>query len=331
VNLTNMSYRAGMIEETASTVTGTAVETVLRDELAQGDAMFGTIAPIMRHLLASSEHSVFGDEIIARVRGMFADVARQLLDALARAEGEAERIEHPAEQVILLVEAMVAQPAVLAHLHALALEWQLTERIEVRLAVDPVLPPLLQSLVASGDAGVASLGMALLASQARFVQAQRRMQLPIHELPGDQFFSALQAMRGIAGTERLEAAVAADAELRASYDESRSRLGLIARLVTGMGGGATVALSAAHAGVAMFLTALSLASGQDRDLTVMSTNEGQLARLALALRSAGLRPEAVGEQFATLHPEVELPSGFDALDADRAASLLASSAPVAGH
>jgi hypothetical protein len=329
VNLTNMDYRAGMIEETASPMTGTKVETVLRDELTQGDAMIGTIAPIMRHLLASSEHSVFGDEIIARVRGMFADVARQLLDALARAEGEAERIEHPAEQVIPLVEALVAQPALLAHLHAQALEWQLAERFEARLAVDPVLPPLLQSLVASGDAGIASLGMALLASQARFVQAQRRMQLPIHELPGDQFYSTIQAMRGLAGTERLEAAVAADAELKASYDESRSRLGLVARLVIGMGGGATLALSAPHAGIAIFLTALSLATGQDRDLTVLSTNEGQLARLALGLRAAGLRPEAVSEQFAALHPEFELPPGFDSLDADRAASLLASS--VAGH
>lgn len=326
-----MGYRAGMIEETAPATTGTSVETVLRDELAQGDAMMGTVAPIMRHLLASSEHSVFGDVIISRVRGMFADLARQLLDSLARAEGEAERVEHPTEQVIPLAESLVARPALLAHLHALALEWQLTERFEARLAVDPVLPPLLQNLVASGDAGVASLGMALLASQARFVQAQRRMQMPINELPGDQFYAAIQAMRGFAGTERLEAAVAADAELRSSYDESRSRLGLIARLVTGMGGGATVALSAPHAGIATFLTALSLASGQDRDLTVMSTNENQLARLALSLRAAGLRPETVGEQFAALHPEVELPPGFDALDADRAASMLASTAPVAGY
>jgi hypothetical protein len=97
-----------------------------------------------------------------------------------------------------------------------------------------------------------------------------------------------------------------------------------------MGGGATAALSASHAGVAIFLTALALASGQDRDLTTFATDEGQLARFALALRSAGLRSDSVGEQLAALHPEVELPQGFEALDADRAASLLASSTPVAG-
>jgi hypothetical protein len=312
-----MGYRAGMIDGTTSAMTGNSVESVLRGELAQGDALIGTIAPIMRHLLANNEHSVFGDEIIARVRGMFADIARQLFDALVRAEGGAERIEHDPGHVTALVETLVEQPAMLAHLHALALEWQLTERTEARLSVDPVLPPLVQSLVASDSAEAASLGMALLASQARFVQAQRRMQLPITELPGDMMHGAVLAMRTIAGTERAEASAAAEVALKGGYD-------------SGMGGGATVALSISHAGVAMFLTALSMACGQDRDLTVLSTNEGQLARLALALRAAGLRPDAVGEQFATLHPDVELPAGFEGLDADRAASLLAASIHHAG-
>jgi hypothetical protein len=325
-----MGYRAGMIDRTTSAMTGNSVESVLRGELAQGDALIGTIAPIMRHLLANNEHSVFGDEIIARVRGMFADIARQLFDALVRAEGGTERIEHDRGQVTALVETLVGQPAMLAHLHALALEWQLTERTEARLSIDPVLPPLVQSLVASDSAEAASLGMALLASQARFVQAQRRMQLPITELPGDLMHGAVLAMRTIAGTERAEASAATEAALKGGYDEARSRLGLIARLISGMGGGATVALSISHAGVAMFLTALSVACGQDRDLTVLSTNEGQLARLALALRAAGLRPDAVGEQFATLHPDVELPAGFEGLDADRAASILAASIHHAG-
>ena len=48
------------------------VETVLREELAHGDAMLGTITPILRHLLANDDHSVFGDEIVARVRAMIA-------------------------------------------------------------------------------------------------------------------------------------------------------------------------------------------------------------------------------------------------------------------
>lgn len=326
-----MGYRAGMIEGTVSVASATPVETVLREELAQGDAMIGTITPILRHLLANSEHSVFSDEIIARARGMFADMARQLLDAMASAQGETERVEHDPDQILALSEALVEQTALLAHVHALALEFQLAERMQARLSLDPVLPPLVQSLIASNDSTLAGLGMALLAAQARFIQAQRRMQLPLSELPGDLLHGAVQAMRTLAGAESAEAAAAAEAQIKASYDEARSRLGLLARLVTSMGGSATVALSASHAGVAMFLTALSLASGQDRDLTVIATNEGQLARLALALRAAGLRPDAVGEQFATLHPEVELPEGFESLDADRAASLLAGSAHIAGR
>lgn len=313
-------------------MTDGSVETVLRHELAHGDALIGTIAPILRHLLANDDHSVFSDEIIARVRGMMSHLAHQLLDKVA---GDAEEcIERTYEEaaVASLISSFVAQPAFLAHVHALALEWQLTERMQARLGLDPVLAPLLQALVASPSAETSSQAMSLLAAQARFGQSQRRMQLPLGELPGDLLHGALVALRTFAGTETEadDAAAAAEAAIRAQYDESRSRLGLISRLVTGMGGGATAALSLAHAGTAMFLSALALASGQDRDMAVLATNEGQLARLALALRAAGLKPAAVEEQFVSLHPEVSLPDGFDSLGADRAASLLARSGSFPG-
>ena len=77
--------------------------------------------------------------------------------------------------------------------------------------------------------------------------------------------------------------------------------------------------------MAFFVSALALASGQDRDMAVLATNEGQLARLALALRAAGLKPAGVEEQFLALHPDVALPEGFETLGADRAAALLAQS------
>ena len=99
----------------------------------------------------------------------------------------------------------------------------------------------------------------------------------------------------------------------------------MSRLVIGMGGGATAALAVSHAGVGLFLTALSLGSGQDRDLTALAAHEGQLARLALALRAAGVRPEGIEEQFLAIHPDVSLPEGFSSLGADRAAALLAHS------
>lgn len=304
-----------MIQTVATPRSAASVEAVLRDELAHGDAMLGTISPILRHLLANDDHSVFGDEIIARVRGVTADLARQLLDEAAGPGGA----EPDAGQVDTLASQMVDVPGLLTHVHALALEWQLVQRLQARLALDPVLTPLLQALIASSDAATSGLAMNFLAAQARFCQAQKRMKLPLTELPGDLLHGALESLGATAG----EAAEPAITAIRQRYDESCSRLGLAARLVMGMGGGAVAALSITHAGASLFLSALSLATGQNRDLVVLSTNEAQMARLALALRAAGLKPQAIEEQFLALHPEVALPDGFENLGADGAAALLA--------
>ena len=127
------------------------------------------------------------------------------------------------------------------------------------------------------------------------------------QLPGDLIHAALLALRGYAGDgeESHAAAEIAETAIRGRFDESRNRLGLMTRLVSGMGGGASAALSVTHAGAGLFLTALSLASGQDRDMAVLATNEGQLARLALALRASGLKHGAIEEQFAALHPTAQ--------------------------
>lgn len=293
--------------------------------LARGDAMLGTVAPILRHLLANDDHSVFSDEIVARVRGMSRDVARQLLEALAGDEG---RKGPPRDDDIDALTAMlIGSAAFLCHVHALALEWRLTERLQAELALDPVLSPLLQALIGSSDAATAAIAMNLLAAQARFCQAQRRMQLPLGELPGDLLHGALLALRTHAGSEPEADARAERAEkaIRHDYDEALSRLGLACRVVTGMGGGMIAALSVSHAGAAIFLTALAMASGQDRDTAVLATNEGQSARMALALRAAGLKPQAAEEQFQTLHPGHAMPAGTDRIPAYRAAEMLASS------
>ncbi len=309
-----------------------SIESEMRDELVHADAMVGTIAPILRHLLANSEHSLFSDEILASMRGMLADVARQLLDARS-GEGEgAAPGQHSSVEIQALIDGFAVQQGFLAHAHGLALEWQLTQRLQARLSLDPVLSPLLQALIASTEPPVAASAMALLAAQARFAQNQRRMHLPLGELPGDLLHAALVALRGTAGDDPEVAAriAAAEQRIRDSYNESRTRLGLISRLVLGMGGGAMAALSVTHAGVAIFLSALALGSGQDRDLATLATNESQVARLALALAAAGLKPQAIEEQFAAIHPEVTLPEGFEQLGADRAAALLARSVAMAG-
>jgi len=308
------------------------LEQILRDDLATGEEMAGTVVPILRHLLVSNGNSLFSDDIVARVRGMLGDIARQLLDELVAADGDTERQTHDEAEIAALVDAFVASPAMLAHLHALSVETQLGERMQARLGLDCVVSPLVQALIASPDGNTAALAMNFLAAQARFGQMQRRMMLPVTELPGDLLHHTLQAMRTLAAgdAEADGRAARAEAAIRGRFDEAQTRLGLIARLVTGMGGGAIAALSVTQAGIAIFLSALAIGSGQGRDATVLATNEAQLARLALALRAAGMKPEAVAEQFLAIHPDIELPDGFDRLGADRAAAILASSRGLAG-
>ena len=301
------------------------VEAVLRDELAHGDVMLGTIGPILGHLLANHDHSLFSDEIVSRVRGMVRSIARQLLEVQAGETDEADPHGFAERNASQLAEMICTDPAVLTHCHSLAIECHLAERLRLRNAIDPVLSPLMQSLVASDDPATAALAMQALAAQARFIQRQKRMQLPLAELPADLFHHALLTWRNYA--EGLDSAATARIEvrIRGDFDESASRIGLLSRLVEGMGPGARAALSISHAGVALFLTALASTSQQERDIVALSTNDRQLARLALALRGAGLNPKEVEEQFLYLHPEISLPEGFAQLRVDRARAMLAAS------
>lgn len=301
---------------------GLDIETVLQDGLARGDALVGGLAPVLRYLVANDAPGLFGEDILARLRAMMADLARQMLEALAAAEGEALPPDDLEPALQTLGAAFLAQPGLLAHVHAVALEWQLTERLQARLALDPVVSPLLQALIGSEDAGTAQAAMALLAAQARFGQAQRRMELPLAELPAEVLTAALAALRAVVAPEDEAHALAAAQVIRAGHDESRGRLALAARLIAGMGPAYTAALSVQHAGAALFLTALASALGTGRDAAVLVTNEAQAARLALGLRAAGLRGAGVQEQLVSLYPGGELPGDFDALGQDRAATLL---------
>ena len=301
------------------------VEAVLRDELAHGDVVLGTIGPILGHLIANHDHSLFSDEIVARIRGMVGSIARQLLELQAQVTGDTDPHSFAARNGDELAEMLAANVGFLTHCHSLALECQLAERLRARNSIDPVLSPLMQSLVASDDPATASLAMQALASQARFIQRQKRMQLPLGELPADLFHDALLRWRDYAGGLDSDTIARVETRIRRDYDESSSRLGLLSRLVAGMGGGARAALSIAHAGISLFFTALASASHQEREVVALSTNDRQLARLALALRGSGLNPREVEEQFLYIHPDVSLPEGFSQLRVDRARDMLAAS------
>lgn len=300
------------------------VEILLREALEQGDAVLDTVAPILGHLLANDNDSLFSDDIVARVRGIVLHIAWQLLLAQGEAAGADDPDEFAREHREALAVSLSQCPALLTHCHALAVEWDLAVRLDRQSTIDPVLSPLLQALVSSDDEATAASAMTVLASQARFIQHQRRMELPVHELPGDLFHEVLVLWRNAMQDVGAEAAAVAEKGLRASYDESSGRLGLLSRLVTGIGSGLMAALSIRHAGAAAFISALALASGQDRDIAALSTNDGQMARLALALRAAGMEAKAVEEQFFHIHPDVTLPDVFGLLSADRAAAMLAT-------
>ena len=305
---------------------GLSAHDTVRAELARGDAVLATIQPVLGHLLASDDHSLFSDQIVARVRAMLADVTRQLLEMQGGGEPVDPAALTPSESDRVFAS-LAGHSAFLGHAHALAVEWQLIERIEARNAIDPVLSPLLQALIASPDARMASLAMAVLAAQARFCQQQRRMELPLRELPGDLLHAALLTRRRHTSAADDVPVKPAEQAIRASYDESRTRIGLLSRLVTGMGNGALAALRLDHAGVVIFFTALALASRQHRGMAVISVNPDQSMRLALSLRSAGLKPAAVAEQCHYLLPDLELLVGFDQLRVDDARALLAQSHP----
>lgn len=301
-------------------------QVALRLDLARADMVIDSIGPVLRYLLASDEQTIFADDVIATVRGMLSDVARQLLAAGIQAGGALD-LRADSSEVEALCAKLIGTSEVLTHVHALALEAQLSARLESRLGIDPVLSSLLQALIGANAAEVSTTAMAFLAAQARFVQNSRRMQLPLSELPADVLHAALMALRDIPGSSAHEDAATT---IRARYDENLTRLGLIARLITGLGGGVTAALSVAHAGVPIFLSALAHASGQDRDAVVLATNETQVARFALALRAAGLKQASIAEQIEALHPDADLQLSYERLTIDQAAMLVAPSAPVAG-
>lgn len=297
---------------------GDTVEENLRAQVLSGDDLARSVQPVLRHLLGSDNRTLFGDEILARIRGMQAHLARQLLSACEiEGDGLAADDQH---QQLALMHALSERTAILAHLHSLALEWQLAERLERHFAVDPVVSPLLQALISSPQPETQDLAMKLLAAQARWCQGQRRMQLSLAELPGELLYASLQSVHSICG----EAATKAETSIRASFVEGASRIALTGRLVSDMGTAAQVALDLRHAGVSLFATALASASGQGRDALILSTHEGQATRLALVLRSAGLTAASVEHQLLLLHGEARLPDGFDRLGSDQAAAILAS-------
>ena len=305
-----------MGEETMDLAADAAVEAILRDGAAREARALTAVVPVLRHLLGAEAQGLVNDALLARVRGMILDLAGQLLAAQAGRDPATRMAADDPAALDRLAGGLMADEALLAHCHALAAESLIAERLHQRHAVDPVLSPLLQELIASEDGAVAALAMAALAAQSRFVQGQRRMELPLGELPAELFHALLARVQVGFGEG------AGLVRLQTGYDEATSRLGLIARLVAAMRRGSVAALGLDHAGTALFASALAAHTRKARSEAVLACHEGQGIRLALLLRAAGLSPTAIERQLVMIDPAARLPRSLDELSPERAAALL---------
>lgn len=311
-----------MGEDTMDLAADRNVEALLKGELAREYRAVSAVVPVLRHLLASDAQSMLSDAVLARVRGMMSDCAAQLL-AASEGRDPAARIAHPGDPVVIdrWTDALMQDEALLGFCHALALEAVLAERFQQRHAIDPVLSPLLQELIASPDPGVAALAMSTLAAQSRFLQTQRRMELPLGELPAELFFAVIARCQGLVADPAARSRIAL---LQQSYDEASSRLGLLARLVAAMRQGAFAALALDHAGIALCATTLAARHRQSHGEWVLACHEGQGIRFALALRAAEVALPVIERQFALVEPSARLPRAMAELSAERAVALLAA-------
>lgn len=293
----------------------------LRHELARGDVALAGVAPVLSHLLSSSSQALVSEDLVARMRGMLGNLAIQILRTEAEVSGDSRQLELSVTDE--LAGKLAGSSTLVSHCYAIAMESQLAEQLEQTHGIDQVLTPLLQELIASPDENMAELAMGAMTAQARFVQVQRRMNLPLAELPAELFHVTLaqwSAMRGDAESMQRERVLQV---LRGGYDESSSRLGMLTRLIGSLGHGLRSAIDLEHAGFALFVSGLARASKQSRELAVLSCHERQATRLALALRAAGLKPEEMRKQFLLIQSDLAMPRGADVISQERALSLIA--------
>jgi hypothetical protein len=298
--------------------------------LARAGTAAEGLAPVVRTLVGGAPTDLHSDDVIAHTRGMIADVAGQLATALTEGAGAGkEAARHDAtvreRDGAAIAALLTASAPFLMAVHALALEWHVTDRLDRTHGIDPVLPPLMAEGIAAADPDLVGAAKAVLAAQARFCSAQRRMQLPLSELPADLFRIAVQTLHACAlaapAADAQSRAIIAERSLRLRFDAERGRLALLRRLFERAPEPA-LWLEPAHAGAALFLTALARIMGAPREEAVLLTSATQAGRLALVLRAAGMDGAIVRRTLLCLHPDVAVPPALDDLDPAAAAALV---------
>jgi hypothetical protein len=292
----------------ASSPAPATAEDPLRAGLARADRALAAIPPVLGHLVGDSDADLFNDAVVANTRGMIDSLATALV----------RLADVPAGGRDALIGRLLRQDRLLGWCHSLAVEARLAERIAADPGLDPVLSPLLQGLIGAPDPELAALAMTLLAAQGRFVLRQRRIEVALEDLPADLLHDVLLAFADSCGSAAERAAAA----LRDRFDEARTREALLTRTLLASDGGMAAALDPAGAGIALFASALALATGIERRTVILSLVEGQAPRLALMLAAAGLDPARVEGVVDLFHPGVPLGPVAAGMGRDHALALL---------
>lgn len=296
-----------------------SVDVLLREELARGNRARASVVPVFAHFLDSDGPSLFNDAIIAALRGQLDHLSRQLL-----AEPSNDNSSDAARTRQALSNRLAGDAVIVDHLYSVALEGLIAKNLEQTCAIDPVLSPLLQELIASDSPAIAEIAMSVLAAQSRFSLNHTRMELPLGDLPFEVFARTLEHGEAAAVDANVDVGKAAFAKLKSNYDEGTNRIGLLARLTAAMRGGAIAGLDLAHAGLALFASSCASLLSIEREHAVFACHEGQTVRLALMLKAAGLNGEASERQIALLGGTKAVPCGLEAISQAYARDMLAA-------
>jgi hypothetical protein len=264
--------------------------TTARAALASADHRLAAAGSVLERHVAQGPSRLLDDETVTRVGALAADLAAQLV-------GPDAALVEPVRDLL------AANRAILMHLHALAIETRLVAVLAARRSIDPALPPLIRHRLDAGAVGddVATATTALLAAQTRLNQSLRRMRLPLRELPPDLQHLA----HAIADAARADHAVVDRHPRDRAHDEGHGRLALLRRVLAGLGDDMARALRIDEAGVALFLSALALASAQPREVVALASAEDHPVRLALLLRAAGLNRDEAVAQLLAIRPDAD--------------------------
>ncbi|KQM17380.1 hypothetical protein [Novosphingobium sp. Leaf2] len=294
-------------------------EAVLLDALANAERASGAARSFLAQAARSPASDDVSEETRVRTYAALASLAVAVLDGLVGAAGA----RHQPAEVDVVIRVLSECPALLEHLRADVIEWQLTQRLHDTLALDPVAPPLLQQLVAQPDHRAAAT--AFLTAQMYWCRAHARMNMTLGNLPyavQNQVCGVIQAL-GASEPDLADRANIVCADVRSASDPAADRERCSAKVLELLGLDAPAALRVQEAGVALFLTALARRTMQSRTAVAGWTDEAQAARLAVSLRAAGTDPGDIRQQLLALHFDDALAEGLAQIAPQQASDMLA--------